>query len=58
MKALALNEPKQFGRVGQSDRGLGRVEDRPGFNIIHGRGGKDGVLQLGIPYTGASWRLL
>jgi len=39
------------------DRLLGRVYDRV-FNIVHGRGGEDGVLQglleaMGLPYTGS-----
>ncbi len=96
MKALALNNPEQFGRVAVMMGGsaaerevslrsgaavykalkakgvdalavdvtgnpiealAGQKFDRV-FNIIHGRGGEDGVLQgvlevLGIPYTGS-----
>ncbi len=96
MKTLALNDPKQFGRVAVMMGGsaaerevslrsgaavyealkrkgvdavaidvtgspiealAGQKMDRV-FNIIHGRGGEDGVLQgvlevLGIPYTGS-----
>lgn len=96
MKALAINDPKQFGRVAVMMGGLaaereislrsgaavydalkakgvdaiavdvtgspiaallGQKIDRV-FNIIHGRGGEDGVLQgvldvLSIPYTGS-----
>ena len=96
MKALALNNPEQFGRVAVMMGGsaaerevslrsgaavykalkakgvdaiavdvtgspidalAGQKFDRV-FNIVHGRGGEDGVLQgvlevLGIPYTGS-----
>ncbi|MDO9168413.1 MAG: D-alanine--D-alanine ligase [Methylobacter sp.] len=96
MKALAMNNPKKFGRVavmmggssaerevslksgaavyealkckgvdaiaidvtGSPIEALAGLKIDRVFNIIHGRGGEDGVLQgvlevLGIPYTGS-----